>query len=129
MITDGVIAESDEVVSTTETTITVANGFANSYFVSDGSYLYTESSDFSSEPEPNGRRINMGAYGGTLEAATSADFNHDGDVDGSDLTLFVDEFFRDDCSAENSCNCDLDGDSDVDENDLSIFATQFGRVH
>ena len=67
-ITDGVHSESDEVISTTHTTITVANGITNSYRVADGAYLYTESSDFSNEPEPNGGRINIGAYGGTSEA-------------------------------------------------------------
>jgi len=68
-ITDNVNAESDEVVDTTNTNITVANGFTNSYLVADGAYVYTKSSDYYSEPEPNGGRINMGAFGGTTEAA------------------------------------------------------------
>ncbi len=43
--------------------------------------------NFSLEPQPNGDRINMGAYGGTAEATTSTirDLNGDGDVDGEDL--------------------------------------------
>jgi len=38
-------------------------------------------SDYSKEPEPNGGRINMGAYGGTAEAETS---HRKGDVDGDE---------------------------------------------
>ena len=48
-------------------------------------------SDYSKEPQPNGDRINMAAYGGTLEAATSqpADWDGDGDVDGRDLAILA----------------------------------------
>ncbi len=51
-------------------------------------------SDYSNEPEPNGGRINIGAYGGTAEATTSdgtcqGDFDKDEDVDGSDLAVFA----------------------------------------
>jgi parallel beta-helix repeat protein len=44
-------------------------------------------SDCALEPQPNGSRINMGAYGGTSEAAVNLvlDVNGDGDVDGLDL--------------------------------------------
>ena len=91
-ITDGVNTESDEVVGTTDTIVTVANGFTNSYLVADVAYIYTESSDFSNEPEPNGGRINMGACGGTTEATTTltyqkGDINRDGNVGLSDAIL------------------------------------------
>ena len=50
-------------------------------------------STFSFEPEPNGGRINMGAYGGTLDAAKTEvckyDSEPDGDVDGIDLFIFI----------------------------------------
>jgi parallel beta-helix repeat protein len=62
-------------------------------------------SDYSDEPNPNGTRINMGAYGGTSEAtittdACLGDYEPDGDVDGSDLynliignlTVTIEEF-------------------------------------
>ena len=47
-------------------------------------------SDYSGEPNPNGERINIGAYGGTSEAMASVaectgDYEPDGDVDGLDL--------------------------------------------
>lgn len=67
-ITDGVNTENTEVAETNDTSITVVNGFSNSYLVADHAYVYTVSSDFSNEPEPNGGRINIGAYGGTSEA-------------------------------------------------------------
>ncbi len=44
-------------------------------------------SDYSNEPEPNGDRINMGAYGNTLEA-TINDMDGDGLVDSWELAYF-----------------------------------------
>jgi len=99
-ITGGGNTESDEVVNTTNTSITVANGFSNSYMVADGAYLFSESSGFSSEPEPNGHRINMGAYGGTAEATMSPiDSDNDGLLD---------------CLENTGCTDPLDADSDDD---------------
>ena len=47
------------------------------------------SSDFSSEPNPNGGRINIGAYGNTLEAACpSADTDSDGLPDDWEMHFF-----------------------------------------
>lgn len=50
--------------------------------------------DFSAEPAPNGRRINMGAYGGTYQASASfwkmsSDENRDFVVDVRDLKLII----------------------------------------
>lgn len=50
--------------------------------------------DFSAEPDPNGRRINMGAYGGTSQASASlwemsSDENHDLVVDARDMKLII----------------------------------------
>jgi hypothetical protein len=48
-------------------------------------------SDFSKEPEPNGGRINMGAYGNTPEAASkSPDSDGDGLPDGWEVAWFGD---------------------------------------
>ena len=125
-ITDGVNYENDEVINTTESTIRIANEFANSYAVADGAYVYTATSDFSNEPDPNGLRINMGAYGGTTMATTTTvcrgDFDSDSDVDGSDLAVFAEAFGSSDEVA------DLDGDGFVDESDLAAFAAEFGHT-
>jgi hypothetical protein len=125
-ITNGVNYENDEVVNITETTIRIANGFANSYAVADGAYVYTATSDFSNEPDPNGLRINMGAYGDTTVATTTTvcqgDSDSDSDVDGSDLAVFAEAFGSSDEVA------DLDGDGYVDESDLAAFAAEFGRT-
>jgi hypothetical protein len=125
-ITNGVNYENDEVVNITETTIRIANGFANSYAVADGAYVYTATSDFSNEPDPNGLRINMGAYGDTTVATTTivcqGDSDSDSDVDGSDLAVFAKAFGSSDEVA------DLDGDGFVDESDLATFAAEFGRT-
>lgn len=106
-------------------TITVANGFTNSYMVSDGAYLYTIMSDFSNEPEPNGRRINMGVYGGSAYAATGpcrGDFDNDYDVDGTDLAYFANAF------GSSAPDADFDGNGAVDEKDLAVFVLYFPRT-
>jgi hypothetical protein len=53
------------------------------------------------------------------------DFDHDGDVDGSDLAVFAADFGRTDCDGD--CQGDFD-DDDVDGSDLAVFAADFGRT-
>jgi alpha-tubulin suppressor-like RCC1 family protein len=56
--------------------------------------------NLSSEPMPNGGRINMGAYGGTPYASMSemvwldGDINHDGMVDMIDFAMLADNWLR-----------------------------------
>ncbi len=64
-------------------------------------------SDYSNEPEPNGGRINMGAYGGTWEATTSELVDSDGDN------------LRDDWEMEHFGTLDRDGMGDADGDSLS----------
>ena len=54
------------------------------------------------------------------------DFNDDGDVDGSDLTIFAAGFGCTDCSGD--CEGDFNDDGDVDGSDLAVFAADFGRT-
>jgi hypothetical protein len=56
------------------------------------------------------------------------DFEPDGDVDGTDLSVFAQEFGRTDCGSGPPCEGDFDVDGDVDGTDLSIFAADFGRI-
>jgi len=52
----------------------------NNYHLSDGSPCIDAGdpdSDYSNEPEQNGCRVNMGAYGNTIEATTSSDIDAD----------------------------------------------------
>ncbi|MFH1147107.1 MAG: NosD domain-containing protein, partial [Pseudomonadota bacterium] len=58
---------------------------------------------------------------------SAADFDGDGDCDGSDLAQLVTEFGREDCSTDCPCCCDLDRDGCVDEIDIFLFAEDFGR--
>lgn len=60
--------------------------------------------------------------------ACEGDFDHDGDVDGSDLAVFAADFGRTDCVNEPACEGDFDHDGDVDGSDLAIFAADFGRT-
>jgi YD repeat-containing protein len=56
-----------------------------------------------------------------------SDFDGDKDVDGTDLSLFIEEFGRNDCVFI-PCEFDLDTDGDVDVNDLRLFLEDFGRT-
>ena len=56
------------------------------------------------------------------------DFNHDGDVDGSDLATFAADFGRTNCGIPTTCEGDFNNDGDVDGSDLATFATDFGRT-
>jgi hypothetical protein len=57
------------------------------------------------------------------------DLDQDGDVDGSDLALFTEEFGRTNCVTNPPCHGDLDEDGDVDGSDLAVFAGEFGRAN
>ena len=64
-------------------------------------------SDYSNEPEPNGGRVNMGAYGNTWEATTSELVDTDGDN------------MRDDWEIEHFGNLDRNGFGDADGDGLN----------
>ena len=57
-----------------------------------------------------------------------ADFDHDGDVDGSDLAIFAADFGRTNCHSGDPCEGNFDEDNDVDGSDLAVFAADFGRT-
>ena len=60
------------------------------------------------------------------EGLSQGDNNFDGDVDGSDLAEFIDDFGRDDCAGD--CDADFDFDGNVDNFDLASFAVDFGTL-
>ena len=75
--------------------------------------------------EPNGNRINMGAYGGTAEASMGpvgwrsvCDLTNDFGVDYFDLLAFVDYWPEEGVELP----ADLDRSGAVDFRDLAIFA-------
>jgi hypothetical protein len=82
-------------------------------------------SDWSKELWPHGKRINMGAYGGTAEASMSlsdagniADIDNSGMVDINDLRLFTEQWLK-----KGTLNrADLNLNLDVEFIDFSIFA-------
>lgn len=57
-----------------------------------------------------------------------ADFNSDGDVDGTDLSTVISEYGKNDCSQVDPCQYDLDADGDVDSIDLLFFSEDYGRT-
>jgi len=96
-------------------------------------------SDCSKESEPNGGRINIGAFGGTSEATTSdfceCDLNHDGRCDMQDWLLFGEDWGRTDCGTPpgngnppNDCECDLNLDGRCDMQDWLLFGEDWGRT-
>jgi len=88
-------------------------------------------SDWTAELWPHGKRINMGAYGGTPEASMSsqldigniANLNNDTNdiVNLDDLALFVDKW----CYEEFLMGEDLNRDGIVNFTDFSIFANNW----
>ena len=54
------------------------------------------------------------------------DFDSNGDIDDSDLSVFAADFGRTDCN--NDCKGGFDNDQDVDGSDLSVFAASFGTT-
>jgi hypothetical protein len=85
-------------------------------------------SDWTKELWPHGKRINMGAYGGTPQASMSlsdtgniADLNNDDKVDFGDLKLFTNKWpYQKILLSE-----DLDRNGFVDFDDFAIFCLQW----
>jgi len=65
--------------------------------------------------------VDMGAY--EFGNICEGDFDHDGDVDGSDLAIFADAYANEELLA------DLNGDEEVNVEDLAVFAEDFGRTN
>lgn len=85
-----------------------------------------DSPDWKDEPWPNGERINMGAYGGTVEASlslstagTPADLNADDRVDLRDLGAFTAGWLNQEAPRRE----DLKRDNAVDFTDFAAFAS------
>lgn len=77
-------------------------------------------SNWTREPWPNGKRINMGAYGGTRYASKTgniADFNVDGKVNFIDFAQLATKWNEEITAIE-----DLDGDGIIDVADLGILS-------
>jgi hypothetical protein len=82
----------------------------------------------SSEPLPNGNRINMGAFGGTASASKSpakwrsiADLNNDWVANSGDLSMLVQYWLHEDqCLPP-----DLDRSLQVNLSDFAIFASEW----
>lgn len=75
--------------------------------------------DYGMEPWPHGGRVNMGAFGATVQASMSgnpADFNIDGAVDWLDLAELADHWLQDEGGIYS-----LDGTGRVDMRDAAIF--------
>ncbi|MHC4215234.1 MAG: binary toxin-like calcium binding domain-containing protein, partial [Planctomycetota bacterium] len=65
---------------------------------------------------------------GHAQAPCEGDFTCNGNVDGMDLAVFVEDFGRTDCTGGPSCEGDFDNDSDVDKDDLLLLAEDLGKT-
>ncbi len=84
--------------------------------------------DYSMEPEPNGRRINMGDLGGTTLAVPAlADVDGDAAVDGVDVLRIATSFGTTTGQVGFLDAADLDRNGVVDGDDLSYVAADFGH--
>ncbi|NIP28251.1 MAG: hypothetical protein GWN67_08805 [Phycisphaerae bacterium] len=81
------------------------------------------------EPLPNGGRINMGAYGGTVQASKSprkaADFTDDMIVNYKDLKIFTDYWLE----TGEFVPCDLNGSKFVNFIDFTFFAEDWLKYY
>ena len=58
-----------------------------------------------------------------------ADFDGDGNVYPSDLSVFLGEYGRTDClTTPPPCQADFDNDGNVYPSDLSLFLQEYGRT-
>ena len=85
-------------------------------------------SDWTAELWPHGKRINMGAYGGTPQASMSqstvgniADLDNDGDLDCNDVKLFSEKWLYQQVLLAG----DLDRNGDVNFIDFSILGNEW----
>ena len=83
---------------------------------------------WSAELWPHGRRVNLGAYGGTAQASWSlsdrghpADLNHDGPIDWLDIAQFAAQWLLE----ENWLAADLNRGGSVDFVDFAILAASW----
>lgn len=92
------------------------------YLVDDPNYAYTGSVDWRGELWPHGKQINIGAYGGTVQASLSklldghvADCTNDGMIDVADLQRLAEQWLKQ--GAPN--HADINRDQKVDFEDLA----------
>lgn len=77
------------------------------------------SSDYSKELWPNGKQVNIGAYGGTCQAGKNgnpADFDVDGQVNMTDFAELASKWMETQNAIE-----DLDGNGQINHHDFGIF--------
>ena len=85
-------------------------------------------SDWTAEPPPHGERINMGAFGGTIQASLSksaagnlADLNGDGSVNYADVKMLAEKWLH----QESLVAEDLDRNGVVNLSDFCILADEW----
>ncbi|MCD4719117.1 MAG: putative Ig domain-containing protein, partial [Desulfobacula sp.] len=59
----------------------------------------------------------------------TGDLDNDGDVDGSDLSIFSSDIGRTDCDQGEPCEGDFNGVGNIDSADISLFSHYFGKYN
>lgn len=70
----------------------------------------------------------MGLHDDASNNQCPGDFDLDGDVDGSDVSVIIPQIGRTDCSVATPCSADFDGDGDVDGGDIATFVQDLGKT-
>ena len=88
--------------------------------------------DFSNEPQPNGGRVNIGAYGNTPEASRSG-WNIPGDANGDCVVNILDLFMirnrlMQDASTGDNWKADVNGDQKIDVLDLVFIRDRLNNA-
>ena len=93
-------------------------------------YNYDAYMNLKTEWNDNSWNFAISAYTVIVAHPCEGNFDHDGNVDGSDLAIFAADFGRTDCCDPDiePCEGDFDEDGDVDGSDLAVFAADFGRT-
>jgi len=103
-------------------------GFNDGDVLESGNGVVITNEDLTRCLEPMAGFLGLDALSGRYLPPCEGNFDHDEDVDRSDLAVFAAEFGRTDCGVPTTCPGDFDTDGDVDGRDLAVFAADYGRT-
>jgi len=117
-----------QVKFTTEILFNGEPGFNDGDVLESGNGVVFTNEDLTRCFEPMASFLGLDALSGRYLPPCEGNFDHDGDVDRSDLAVFATEFGRSDCGVPTICSGDFDNDGDVAGSDLAVFAADFNRT-
>ena len=95
------------------------------YILENGAIIAVEARDWN---PPFDFLSNTSIYVTRSASNCGGDFNRDGKLNMTDLSIFTPDFGRSDCDQNGGCDGDMNGDNDIDGSDFAQFIADFGRV-